>query len=107
MAYKVVKYRLETDGTIPTWLTVGGRYITPDNSKSSPQDWVMIGISNDNVEIPTDSKVGEIASKDDLITYLTSISDGWTQPASDGSEEEFVPTTAAEIIWNELDTLNG
>ena len=115
MAHKVVKYRLETDGTIPTWLKfgvpqgTGGMYPVADSSKSSPQDCIMIGISDNDVAIPTDSKVGEIASKDDLTTYLTSISDGngWKQRASDGSEEDFVPATAATAVWNDLTTLNG
>ena len=115
MAHKVVKYRLEADGTIPTWLkfgvtqNTGGMYPVADSSKSSPQDYIMIGISDNNVAIPTDSKVGEVASKDDLTTYLTSVSDGknWTQMASDGSDEAFVPATAATAIWNDLTTLNS
>ena len=118
MAHKVVKYRLEADGTIPTWLkfgvsqSTGGMYPIADNTFSSPRDYVMIGISDDGEAIPTDAKVGEIASKDDLITYLTSVSvvDGkqtWKQIASDGSDEDFVPATAATKIWNDLTTLNG
>ena len=115
MAHKVVKYRLEPDGTIPTWLkfgviqATGGMFPVVDSSKASPQDNIMIGISDNDVAIPTDSKVGEIASKDDLTTYLTSVSDGknWTQMASDGSDEAFVPATAATAIWNDLTTLNS
>ena len=119
MAHKVVKYRLEANGTIPTWLKfgviqgTGGMFPVADNTFSSPRDNIMIGISNGNGEpIPTDAKVGEIASKDDLTTYLTSVSvvDGtqiWTQFNSDGEEEDFVPATAATKIWNDLDTLNG
>jgi hypothetical protein len=51
MAHKVVKYRLEADGTIPTWLTfgvpqsTGGMYAVADPNTPSPQDWMMIGIS--------------------------------------------------------------
>ena len=115
MAHKVVNYRLEADGTIPTWLMVGvsqctgGGLPVADSTFSSPRDNIMIGISDDGEAIPTDSKVGEIASKDDLTTYLTTISDGngWKQFNSDGEEEDFVPATAATKIWNDLDTLNG
>jgi hypothetical protein len=49
MAHKVVKYRLEADGTIPTWLkfgvsqSTGGMYPIADNTFSSPKrlcnDW--------------------------------------------------------------------
>lgn len=118
MAHKVAKYRLEADGTIPTWLKfgvsqcTGGMHPVADNTFSSPRDWVMIGISADGEPIPTDAKVGEIASKNDLTTYLTSVSvvDGeqtWTQTNSDGEKEAFVPATAATKIWNDLDTING
>ena len=49
MAHKVVKYRLEADGTIPTWLkfgvpqSTGGMYAVADPDTASPQrldyDW--------------------------------------------------------------------
>tara|TARA_R110000796_G_scaffold40142_3_gene99586 strand:+ start:14510 stop:14848 length:339 start_codon:yes stop_codon:yes gene_type:complete len=112
MAHKVVKYRLEADGTIPTFLKfgvaqgTGGMYPVKD-STASPRDYVMLGIADDGVDIST--AVGEIASKNDLTTYLTSVSDGngWKQLGSDGEEEDFVPATAATKIWDDLDTLNG
>jgi hypothetical protein len=112
MAHKVVKYRLEADGTIPTFSKfgvaqgTGGMYPVKD-STASPRDYVMLGIADDGVDIST--AVGEIASKNDLTTYLTSVSDGngWKQLGSDGEEEDFVPATAATKIWDDLDTLNG
>jgi hypothetical protein len=115
MAYKVVKYRLNSDGTIPTWLKfgvsqgTGGMYPVADNTFPSPRDYIMIGIADDGEAIPTDAKVGEIASKDDLITYLTSVSDGnnWKQFDSDDKEVDFVPSDAATTIWNDLTTLNS
>ena len=118
MAYKVVKYRLNSDGTIPTWLKfgvsqgTGGMYPVADNTFPSPRDYIMIGIADDGEAIPTDAKVGEIASKDDLTTYLTSVSvvDGvqtWKQFDSDDKEVDFVPSDAATTIWNDLTTLNS
>ena len=112
MAYKVVKYRLTAEGTIPTFLKfgvpqgTGGMYPVKD-STASPRDHVMIGIADDGADIS--SSEGEITSKDALTTYLTSVSSGkgWKQTASDGSEEDFVPATASTIIWNDLTTLNG
>ena len=115
MAYKVVKYRLGADGTIPTFLKfsvpqrTGGLYPVKD-STASPRDYVMIGIADDGADIST--AVGEIASKADLITYLTSVSvvDGvqtWKQFDSDDKEVDFVPLDAATSIWNDLTTLNG
>ena len=112
MAHKVVKYRLTAEGTIPTFLKfgvsqgTGGMYPVKD-STASPRDHVMIGIADNGADIS--SSEGEIASKDDLTTYLTNASNGkgWKQVASDGSEEDFVPATHATIIWNDLTTLNG
>ena len=115
MAHKVVKYRLEANGTIPNWLKFGvsqstGGMNPVKDSTASPRDHVMIGISDDGADIS--AAVGEIASKDDLTTYLTSVSvvDGvqtWKQLNSDAEEEDFVPATAATKIWNDLTTLNS
>jgi len=113
MAYKVVKYRLTAEGTIPTFLkfgvpqSTGGMYPVKD-STASPRDHVMIGIADDGADIS--GSEGEITSKDNLTTYLTSISSGkgWKQLASDGvTDEAFVPATHATRVWNDLTTLNG
>ena len=118
MAYKVVKYRLTSAGTIPTFLkfgvsqSTGGMYPVADASTASPQDWIMLGIADDGADI-TDA-IAEIGSKNDLTTYLTSVSvvDGtqtWKtgELDSDGNAVDFVPADAATAIWNDLDTLNG
>lgn len=112
MAYKVVKYRLESNGTIPTFLKFGvsqmtGGMFPVKDSTASPRDYVMIGIADDGADIS--SSEGEIASKNDLTTYLTNASSGnnWKQVASDGSEEAFVPVTHATKVWDDLTTLNG
>ena len=117
MAYKVVKYRLTSAGTIPPWLkfgvsqTTGGMYPVADASTASPQDWIMLGISDDGADIS--DAIAEIESKNDLTTYLTSVSvvDGtqtWVSGQdSDGNDIEFVPGDAATAIWDDLDTLNG
>ena len=112
MAYKVVKYRLNSDGTIPTFLkfgvpqATGGMYPVKD-STASPRDHVMLGIAEDGADIS--SSEGEITSKDALTTYLTSVSDGkgWKQMKEDGTLEDFVPATHATKVWNDLTTLNG
>ena len=113
MAYKVVKYRLTAEGTIPTFLKFGvsqgtGGMFPVKDSTASPRDHVMIGIADDGADIS--SSEGEITSKDALTTYLTNASDGngWKQIASDGeTEEDFVPATHATKVWNDLTTLNG
>jgi|TARA_R110000744_G_scaffold302256_2_gene411273 hypothetical protein len=114
MAHKVVKYRLESDGTIPTWLKfkvpqlTSGMYPVQDPDTASPQDWIIIGISDDGADIS--NAIEEITSKADLTTYLTSTSvvDGvqkWTTE-KDGSTTTFNPATAANEIWDTLNELN-
>ena len=117
MPHKVVKYRLTPEGTIPTWLTfgvpqgTGGMYAVADPNTASPQDWIMLGISDDGADIS--EAIAEITSKDDLTTYLTSLSvvDGvqtWTAGKDyDFNDIAFVPATAATTIWDDLAALNS
>ena len=113
MAYKVVKYRLEADGTIPTWLKfgvpqgTGGMYVVPDASTASPQDWIMVGIADDGADIS--GAIAEISSKSDLQTYLTNSANAnsWKDLNSDGEEVTFDAAAHATKVWNDLDTLNG
>ena len=113
MAYKVVKYRLEADGTIPTWLKfgvpqgTGGMYPVADAGTASPQDWIMIGIADDAADIS--GAIAEISSKSDLQTYLTNSANanGWKDQDSDGNDVTFDASAHATKVWNDLDTLNG
>ena len=113
MAYKVVKYRLESDGTIPTWLkfgvpqNTGGMYPVADAGTASPQDWIMIGIADDAADIS--GAIAEISSKSDLQTYLTNSANanGWKDQDSDGNDVTFDASAHATKVWNDLDTLNG
>ena len=113
MAYKVVKYRLEADGTIPTWLKfgvpqgTGGMYPVPDADTASPQDWIMVGIADDGADIS--GAIAEISSKSDLQTYLTNSANAnsWKDLNSDDEEVTFDAAAHATRVWNDLDTLNG
>ena len=113
MAYRVVKYRLESNGTIPTWLKfggpqgTGGRYPVPDASTASPQDWIMVGIADNGADIS--GAIAEISSKSDLQTYLTNSANanGWKDQDSDGNDVTFDAAAHATKVWNDLDTLNG
>ena len=113
MAYKVVKYRLESNGTIPTWLKfgvpqgTGGMYPVPDASTASPQDWIMVGIADDGADIS--GAIAEISSKSDLQTYLTNSANanGWKDQDSNGNDVTFDAAAHATKVWNDLDTLNG
>jgi hypothetical protein len=115
MAHKVVKYRLESDGTIPTWLkfgvsqNTGGMYAVADPDTASPQDWIMIGISDDDADIS--SAVEEVASKEDLQTYLAAqaSANSWTDPDPDDSTATvaFDAAAHAQRVWDSLTELNS
>ena len=45
MANKIIKYNLEANGTIPTYIDDGG-YFPKANDNASPQDYDMIGATN-------------------------------------------------------------
>mgnify|MGYP003653813502 CR=1 FL=1 len=115
MAHKVVKYRLEADGTIPTWLTfgvpqsTGGMYAVADPNTASPQDWIMIGISADGADVS--GAISEIASKADLQTYLSAeaTANSWTDPDPNDPDATvaFDATAHAQRVWDDLDALNA
>ena len=115
MAYKVVKYRLEADGTIPTWLkfgvpqVTGGMYSVADSSTASPRDWIMIGIADDGADIS--GAIEEITSKSDLQTYLSNqaSTNSWTDPDPDDPDGTvaFDAAAHAQRVWDDLTELNS
>ena len=115
MAYKVVKYRLESNGTIPTWLKfgvpqgTGGMYAVFNSTTASPQDWIMIGIADDGADIS--GAIEEVTSKANLQTYLTNMAsaNSWTDvdPDDPDATVAFDAAAHAQRVWDDLDTLNG
>ena len=91
MANKIVKYKLEDTGTIPTWIDDGGYY--PDPSE------VMIGATVDGSD---ETGLGELASEADVKTYLDSYTSSWTEedPNDPDATVPFNQTTAATHIWS-------
>lgn len=115
MAHKLVKYRLEADGTIPTWLKfgvpqgTGGMYPVADSSTASPRDWIMIGIADDGADIS--GAIEEITSKSDLQTYLSNqaSANSWTDPDPDDPDATvaFDAAAHAQRVWDDLTELNS
>ena len=117
MAHKVVKYRLTSEGTIPTFLkfdvpqATGGMYAVYDSNTASPQDWIMIGISDDGADIS--GAIEEITSKANLQTYLTekATAGGWRDPAPTEEDPDattdFDAAAHAQRVWDDLDALNA
>ena len=91
MANKIVKYKLEDNGTIPTWIDDGGYF--PDTSE------VMIGATVDG---SSEVGLGELASEADVKTYLDSYTSSWTEedPNDPDVTVPFNQTTAATHIWS-------
>ena len=91
MANKIVKYKLEDNGTIPTWIDDGGYY--PDPSE------VMIGATVDG---SSEVGLGELASEADVKTYLDSYTSSWTEedPNDPSATVPFDQAQAATYIWS-------
>ncbi len=113
MAHQCIKYRLNADGTVPSFLClhpegVGGVFIVGDPSTPSPRDMVMIGISEDNDT--GDAEV--VATQADLQTYLATVGADWRQPdpANPNNPKAtipFDPAAAASWVWGRLNALNA
>jgi len=95
MANKIIKYNLESNGTIPTYIADGG-YYPKANGGSSPQDWDLIGATIDG---SSETGLGELANQAAVKTYLDTYTGDWTQPDGSGGEEAFNQTDAAAGIW--------
>lgn len=100
----VIKYRLNSDGTIPPFLYtgndgIGGIFPVDTNDHPSPRELLMIGISIDN---PT-GEFEIVSTKADLQSYLTIVGANWKN--LDGSS--FDPVAESNRVWGVLDQLNA
>ena len=95
MANKIIKYNLEADGTIPTYIAVGG-YYPKANSNASPRDWDLIGATQDG---SSETGLGELANKAAIKSYLDTYTSDWKEEDADGNETDFDQDAAATGIW--------
>ena len=95
MANKIIKYNLEANGTIPTYIDDGG-YFPKANSNASPQDWDLIGATNDGA---SETGLGELANKAAIKSYLDSYTGDWTDRNDAGEEVAFDQDAAATVLW--------
>ena len=95
MANKIIKYNLESNGTIPTYIADGG-YYPKANGGASPQDWDLIGATLDGSD---ETGLGELANQAAVKSYLDTYTGDWTQDDGSGGEEAFNQTDAAAGIW--------
>ena len=95
MANKIIKYNLEANGTIPTYIDDGG-YFPKANENASPQDWDLIGATNDGA---SETGVGELANKAAIKSYLDSYTGDWTEMNDAREEVAFDQDAAATRLW--------
>ena len=96
MANKIIKYNLESNGTIPTYIDDGG-YYPKANGGSSPQDWDLIGATLNGSD---ETGLGELANEAAVKSYLDTYTSDWKQDDGSGGFEDFNQTTAAAHIWS-------
>lgn len=113
MAHHCIKYRLNADGTIPSFLClhpegVGGVFVVGDPNTPSPRDMVMIGLSeNDDTG---DAEV--IPTQAALQTYLAAVGADWKIPDPANPQDTtatlpFDPAAAAQWVWDRKTALDA
>ena len=89
---KLIKYTLDADGTIPSYVTDGG-YLAVANASSSPQDLDLIGVATDDA--PQEGFADEAA----LLSYAEEKNLEFKDPIT----EEIIPLeTVISSIWGKL-----
>jgi hypothetical protein len=89
---KLIKYTLNADGTVPSYVTDGG-YFAVANNGTSPQDWDLIGVANDDA--PQTGFANEAA----LLAYAQEKNFEFKDPIT----EEVIPLeTVVSSIWSKL-----
>jgi hypothetical protein len=89
---KLIKYTLNTDGTIPEYVIDGG-YFAVANGGVSPKDWDIVGVAND------DSLQTGFADEAALLAYAQEKNLSFKHPVT----KEVIPLeTVVSTIWSKL-----
>ena len=98
MANKIIKYNLTAGGTIPTYIEDGG-YYPKANENASPQDWDLIGATDNG---SSETGLGELANKAAVKSYLDTYTGDWTEddPDNPGENKAFDQDAAATRLWS-------
>ena len=96
MANKIIKYNLESNGTIPTYIDDGG-YYPKANGGTSPQDYDMIGATLNGSD---ETGLGELANKAAIKSYLDTYTSDWKDRNEAGEEVDFDQDAAATHLWS-------
>lgn len=89
---KLIKYTLNTNGTVPDYVIDGG-YFAVANGGVSPKDWDLVGVAND------DSFQTGFANEAALLAYAQEKNLVFKHPIT----EEVIPLeTVVLSIWSKL-----
>ena len=94
----IVEYNLEANGTVPTYIADGG-YFLKSNDNASPQDWDLIGATDNG---SSETGIGELVSEAAVESYLDTYTSEWTEIDPDNRPDGTIPfnqTTAAATLW--------
>lgn len=83
---KVVIYNLESDGSIPNYILDGG-YFTVSNNKPFPQNFDLIGIAKDSVDL-------QHLTKNELLNYINLYCD-----LTPKNNDEVIVTAEQWVDW--------
>ena len=102
MTNKVVKYKLNADGTHPHNIHDGGYYGKP-NGGTPPQYYDFIGLTNEgnSTHSSAETFLGELASEAAVKSYLDTYASGWKETVgiTSISTKTFDTAVAAADIW--------
>ena len=115
MAYQMIKYKLNINGTIPSFINTDsdhGLYPNKIEGAFGPCDYWLLGIAKDRATLPN-GQAELISTKADLKTYLDSYTGDWkyqNPPHLDPgipSDIHFDQQAEADKLWAVLEALNS
>lgn len=116
VTHQLVTYCLNQDGTIPDFVYhgndgIGGVYGVPDTEHASPQDSVMVCLTEYPVPSPQPDTIHQVfETKEEFSTYLNTILADATRPDPENPSGPQIPVDiAAEIdyVWDTYTRVNG
>lgn len=101
MSTRVILYTLNQDGTIPDYVSNGG-YFPIENVLSSPQDYNLLGICEENISTDNlpENCIKVFSGRDDLEEYIDSITPDQVLEIVDGEMTSVpkTPDTVSNIV---------
>lgn len=103
--HNCIKYRLNPDGTVPSFLClhpegVGGAYGVASPGTTQHDDTVFVGLQ----EPDTSGSFEIVPTQSDLESYLAVVGANWTELVDpnypDGPTRPFDPVAAAQWVWD-------